>query len=543
MMDTDPPQVAPSTPAPDVPGPARRWAWAWGPAATFGSGALFGVVWIAPSLAAAAWPALAVLVGLIDRCSARSAFFRAWCFGSITHLIAFYWIAEVVDRFSTLPYWLAVVTLVVYCAFGGLQFAFFGMLTVICRPPRGTGVLHFPVIWVALEMIWFKLFPWSLAHTQVNWTGLVQIAEWTGVHGVSFLIMWGAALMVRAFDGIRRGGGVRRNGTTHAPLPRQVAAYVMVLAACLAFGYWRIARVEAYLANRPETRVALVQPGEQDERRFSACLHQTLSIEEPVDLVCWPESAVGAQSLAATRLRHGPYLSVIDRQWSKRSPTRPWHLLCGGHGVEKSAAGDSIYYVSAFAADAKGTLLGHYHKRRLVPFGEYIPGQDRWPALGKLIPQMVRLHPGTSPEPIEIPGRARVGVLICYEDVFADLARDAVRGGADVLVNLTHDVWFGRTAALGQHERLARLRAVETRRYLLRCTTTGATVVVDPVGRVVAQVPLYQPDTLVATIHTSDIRTFHTAWGNVFGWACTGLTALLLLRAIHIVWKVPTAPP
>lgn len=126
---------------------------------------------------------------------------------------------------------------------------------------------------------------------------------------------------------------------------------------------------------------------------------------------------------------------------------------------------------------------------------------------------------------------------MCYEDLLASSARELAVAGADLLVNLTNDDWFGESLAVPQHQQLAQLRTVETRRYLLRSTTTGSTAVISPLGEVVVQAPLYQPNVLIVDVHTVDIETLYTRYGDVFGWAClffaAGSVALGWLRGRH----------
>jgi len=128
------------------------------------------------------------------------------------------------------------------------------------------------------------------------------------------------------------------------------------------------------------------------------------------------------------------------------------------------------------------------------------------------------------------PGVARIGVLICYEDIVAGMARASVRRGADLLVNLTNDFWFGQSPALRQHLQLAAFRAVENKRYLLRSTTTGATAVITPTGRIIEQAPFGAPHVLLATVHTVELTTFYTRWGNVFAWACCAAVVIISVR-------------
>jgi apolipoprotein N-acyltransferase len=121
---------------------------------------------------------------------------------------------------------------------------------------------------------------------------------------------------------------------------------------------------------------------------------------------------------------------------------------------------------------------------------------------------------------------------MCYEDLLAPRARELATAGADFLVNLTNDDWFGDALAIPQHQQLARLRTVETRRYLVRATTTGSTAVISPIGTVVAQAPLYEPAVLLVDLRTVDLQAFYARHGDLFGWGCVLFVLARLLHAL-----------
>lgn len=184
-----------------------------------------------------------------------------------------------------------------------------------------------------------------------------------------------------------------------------------------------------------------------------------------------------------------------------------------------------------------GRILGHYEKQQLLAFGEYMPLQRFLPFLRTISPAIGNLTPGAGGI-VTLPNGVGIGPLICYEDILPALGRQAVRQGAQVLVNLTNDVWFGPTHAPYQHRALATFRAVENRVSLVRVTNTGLTSIIDALGRERAILPLFRAETLVQTIQLLRLPTVYTRFGDWFAQLCCVLALLLSLWS----WR-RQAPP
>jgi apolipoprotein N-acyltransferase len=182
------------------------------------------------------------------------------------------------------------------------------------------------------------------------------------------------------------------------------------------------------------------------------------------------------------------------------------------------------YYNSAAVVAPEGTRVGRYDKIHLVPFGEYIPFQNLLAFAHKLTGRVSAFTRGDERKVFRLPthdGQAhRYGVFICYESVFADEVREFPELGAEVLVNISDDGWYGDTSAPWQHLNMLRMRAIENRRWILRDTNNGVTAVIDPYGRVRQSIPRHQVDALPAAYGFRDDVTFYSAHGDVFGWAC-----------------------
>jgi apolipoprotein N-acyltransferase len=192
-------------------------------------------------------------------------------------------------------------------------------------------------------------------------------------------------------------------------------------------------------------------------------------------------------------------------------------------------------FVGAKLLSPAGELAYRYHKIRLVPFGEYVPMQPLLTLGGrvaaKLVQQVADFTPGQSLSLAPVDGHL-AGAFICYEAIFPELVRGFADGGADLLVNITNDAWYGRTSAPHQHLAMAAFRAVENGKYLVRAANTGVTAVIDPRGRIVDQTPLFERTVLVRDVPWVPGRTFYARHGDVFAWTCLGLAAALAATAL-----------
>ena len=462
--------------------------------------------------------------------------------GWIQHGVALSWLWEIPVRGYPLLGWAALVSyLALYPAvwLACVGTAFERARTWGGRTLAGLGAAS---VWVALEMLQARLlggFPWNLlGASQVEMIPLVQLASLTGVYGLSFLLVWFAA-------GLRAAAAaVWREPTRRYGWMRELA--VPGLAVLLVFA-WGWQRVRAYTEGERRLRITVVQPSipqtwiwdpQENENRFRTLVGLTRqALQEPTDLLLWPEAAV------PMFLRYDPVTQATVTELARQH--RIWMITGSDDAEPRGLAGETEeadYFNAAFLIGPDGRLRSVYRKMHLVMFGEYIPWVDVLPFVRWFTPITGQYTPGQNPVVFEIePGAAgaasvsdgapvRAAPLICFEDVFPHLARRFLEGGPDLWVNLTNDGWFGRSAAQWQHAANAALRAVETGRPLVRCTNNGLSVWVDPLGRfrqilrdergsvygaawAVWEVPL--PDRTVLAE-----GTFYARHGDLWGWSC-----------------------
>lgn len=321
-----------------------------------------------------------------------------------------------------------------------------------------------------LEALGLRLFPWYFGHTQLAFGPFVQVAEVGGVLLVSLLLL----------------------GAAEAVLARRLW---MLVAVALALGYG-LTRPGFPAGTVP---VVLVQGNTGN--REDVGQYVSLSRKFAGTLVIWPESALHAPIFDGFRHRsEEPRLAAV---------TGP--CLFGAYSWDDA----HHLYNTAFAVLAEGTLLQPYHKRVLLPFAEH----------AFLAP--VNLAPGSVATVFPLTG-LHVGPLICYEDTLPGTVRQSVAAGADVLVNLANDSWFGPLGAR-QHHAVASFRAIECRRYLVRVTNSGLTGVVDPRGVTVASLPLGVSGVLEARVAPLGGVTTYVRWGD---WPLRALAVLALLVAL-----------
>ena len=450
-----------------------------------------------------AWVALIPLIYAIDEKTPRQAFFDGWASGTLAYCGLLFWLV-VTFHAASLSIFLGLLCLVALSAYLGVfwgAWCWFRTLINASIPPGVLRPLMASASWVALEYIrttLFSGFPWTLlADSQVYHLPLIQIASVTGVYGVSFLIVWGNLALARAFRGYFR-----------ALIP-----FGLTLILVLSTGYVKLRQRPS--GDQKPLKVALLQGNIDQYKKWNEAYvaeikqtFQTLSeraAEQHVDLMIWPETSVPGY------LTQDPALRVWLAGVILKS--RAWHVLGA------PAESDKKIFNAAFSISPLGLVQGMYAKKHLVPFGETVPFQS-W--LGVWIPVLNALggfDSGALSPVLPVAG-IPVGINICYEAIFPNLVRRSVEWGGQVIINITNDGWYMKTAAPYQHLAPNIFRAVENHRWLARSDNTGVSALIAPTGDIVAQTPIYLTRVLTGTVYSRTDLTFYTRFGDVFAWAC-----------------------
>ena len=344
-----------------------------------------------------------------------------------------------------------------------------------------------PLLWTGWEVArsyWLTGFPWNLLGvSQYRNIVLIQIAQWTGVPGVSALVM--LANTGLAFTLLRYLPPREKKYRPHIEL----FMALMVIAVCFRFGSMLVKR-QAWLEEGPEVSIAAVQPAIPQVKKWSDeavnQVHQALreltleavhSSEGLPDLVIWPETAT---PYCVTE--QGESRELVLQLSREGSP-----LLVGSMDMI-SLGGRTLCYNGSFLVTSNGVFAGTYYKQHLVPFGEYVPLSVWIPSLANLAPMGWNCEPGRSATvfTLEKPGLS-FSSLICFEDIMAGLSREFVRAGARLLVNQTNDAWFDRSAGPAQHLSHCVFRCVENRVPAIRVANSGISCLILPSGAVVDQ--------------------------------------------------------
>ncbi len=486
---------------------------------SFAAGAA-GVAAFAPfSLSPLAVPALAVLFYLWSRAQPREAFRRGWLFGLGFLGFGVFWLHISIDQFGNVGWLLAVAITLAFILAMALYYGLAGWVAQamgVSRPVLRL-VFLYPAVWVLAEWLrgWVLTgFPWlALGYSQIGFP-LQGLAPLLGVYGVSWGVALSSGLLVLMFETGRR--------------VRYGAAAGLVLlwgtAGALVFPDWTSP------AGEP-LRVSLVQgniPQElkwmPEQRAATLDLYRTLTRDHwDSDLIIWPETAVPAVAAAVEK----DFLDPLAREARSHNSA----ILLG---IPVYTPEDGRYYNAMLSL---GPGRDSYLKRHLVPFGEFLPLKD-WlqPLLDWLTIPMSDFSAGAAAKPLVRLDGYQAGISICYEDAFGEEVIEALPEAA-FLVNASNDAWFGDSLAPHQHLEIARMRAVEAGRYMLRSTNTGISAIIDPKGRVSGRSAAFTEEVLTGEILPLEGMTPYAYLGN---YAIVVLISLSILTAV--LWRRRVGP-
>ena len=504
-------------------GGVERVGWAWPWLGALATGLLLAASFPPLSAAEAAWLALVPLLLAVRSADPRSAFWLGMTAGATFWLVGIYWLTYV-----TVLGWLI---LCLYCA---LYLGLFAQLAArwLRRYPGdrwlpNLGFIGFiAAAWVGLEWLRASLFtgfPWNtLGTSQYLVVPVRQLAEWTGVYGVSaVLAAFSAAVAATALR--YRSGRARWTRTAHPELAVGFLAMALTVAAGI-----RAVRSETFSST--PIHVGLIQPSipqftkwvpETKPLIYRRLLELTEAAQaaEPLDLVVWPETALPDD------VRYSPESMQLTQYLARdRTP-----ILVGSMDFARNEDDHIRYYNSAFLFDAAGEIAAAYDKQHLLVFGEYIPWVGRLPFLRALTPNMESFSPGKGTRVFELENPdVRFSPLICFEDTVAVLSRRAVIEGARMLAILTNDAWFRESSASRQHLAHCVFRCVENRVPAVRAANNGMTCAIDRLGTVHTQLTdddgrTFGPGRISAWVlpPPQDMPlTVYTRYGDWFAYTC-----------------------
>ncbi|HNX90288.1 MAG TPA: apolipoprotein N-acyltransferase [Candidatus Omnitrophota bacterium] len=473
-----------------------------------------------------AWIAFIPFFFFIRRTDLRGAFFCAYLAGIVFFGTLLYWLVNVS--------FLGTVLLILYLA---VYFGIFGVVAFLVSK-YSVEILFLPFAWVAVEYLRghvFSGFPWGfIGYSQYKNTQLIQIADVTGVYGISFLIV---LVNVTIFFLLTNKNKKRISGV--------VITVFFVMVAIMYGGNkikslqdWRECKISVAQANIPQSLKWDAKYADTIIREYIA-LTESAASDKP-DIMIWPETAY-------------PYLvdGEGDAEEIRNTAARFKIPILSGVVYQQK----DHFYNAAIMFTPDGKSETKYFKMHLVPFGEYIPFAEHLAFVQNYIDKPIgdfkggrefTLFPVRSFSTATAPNGAitrvsnffKVGALICFEDVFPEISRDFAVKGADILVNITNDGWFGRTAASEQHLQSSVFRAVENRVPVVRAANTGVSCFIDVTGEIRSRVA--DGDNTFVKGHMTDIvrvvpgRSAYTQRGDIFAYFCMLVTGIVLIASIFV---------
>jgi len=489
-----------------------------------------------------AWIALIPLHLTLDHIPKRRAFWLGWLSGTIGFTGIMVWVVTAMTTYGKVPLPISYGILLLLTAYLGAYVGVYALSVIWLREliPR-YGIFFAPCVWVGLELLRtyaFSGLPWCLlGYSQYRQIELIQIADHLGVYGVSFLIVLVNVTLAELSSWLMP----FFRGFRPAKLPWELVT-MTVLLTFLSWEYGQWISSGAPLADLPRSTITIgvVQPNidqavkwdvafrDQTMERFDRL---TARLGTDADLVVWPEAAT-------------PFLLEREKDyqlqliaWADRAKAP---ILLGSPALRFYPDRRPYLLNSAYLLSPDGILQGRYDKHHLVPFGEYIPLKSSLLFfLDKLVEGIGDFEAGPGSTVLSLTPKAtlegsaprplKFGVAICYEVIFPDLVSRFAANGAEFLVTITNDGWFGPSSAPAQHFAMVVFRSVENHLAFARSANTGISGFVDPFGRIIQATPLFTEASLQSTVTAWQPRTFYSQNGDVFAYGCVIICALLWL--------------
>jgi apolipoprotein N-acyltransferase len=482
---------------------------------------------------------LALLFHVLKTNGKNFPFFKGFLAGLSFNFMALFWVSVAMIYFGDMSIYESIAILIVMVIYLAIYTGLFTFLVAIMSR-KFPFTIAAPFLAVSIELLRNYItigFPWlnigySLAGiSQLD--KLTQICDMTGIYGLTWLCVLFAACAIESVSSDAKGKRYGRIGAL-------ISALILILGTI--YGSYRIDRIRPFLSNalleaQPTfpNKISILQgniPQDQKERpnrlkdnleKYFKMTDQTASFEP--SLIIWPEASY-------------PYIihSYENELSTFNSRGFKSRFLIGSIFVDRES-GKRKSYNSAFFVAPGGEILGRYDKMFLVPFSEQVVFEDYIPFIRKLVPPIAGDFGSGKEYKIFDLGDKKFSVLICFESIYPAVSRNFVKDGADFLVNITNDAWFGNTSGPYQHFEIARIRAIENRVYLLRSANTGISAIIDPVGNVSQKSALFEDATINSTIYFRKIGSLYTKIGDLFAYICTATTLLFLI--ISLIRKKP----
>lgn len=497
-----------------------------------------------------AWFAfIPLLVFLYDK-NKKEAFKAGFFFGIVYFFGTTYWIYHSINKYGSIPFVPSILIVLLLCLYLSLYPALFSFLySSYIRKTDLPVMLVAPVFWTVLEFVRSYAitgFPWSsLGYSQYKFLSFIQIADITGVYGISFLLVAINGAFADAFLLKKR----RLQRPLYSLVPTISGFVILFIALLLIFSYG------LYKLNQKRDgfniRAAIIQGNIEQDKKWDPAYqnavintYRELSLSASHDnphIIVWPETSVPfyfgrdrefTENLVSFQKQLNSYLlfgSVLAKDQKTNSVESQGSMV---KRTAHDAQRQTLYTNSAVLLDKNGNVSYIYDKIHLVPFGEYVPLRRLLFFVDKLVVGVGDYIAGDSYIKAVTPFGS-FGTLICYEIIFPGLVRKFYVRGGDFIVTITNDAWFGNTHGPYQHFSMAVFRAIENRKPVIRAANTGISGFIDSSGRIVGTTKLFDRTFLVKDIKTDRTLTPYTKYGDIFSYLCIVCSVLLLIKKVN----------
>jgi len=515
-------------------------------------------------------PLLVALLRLPEKAEGRSrrwllgwSLLAGWLCGAIWFGLNCYWVYNTMHVYGGMSAPLAALSLLMFSLYLGFWFGVFALtLAMIRRATLGKrnawlAFAAIPFLWTAMDFAIARIpgFPWDqLGYSQVDNGLITKLAPWTGVYGITFVVAavnaWLVVLVSRRKD-FGFGGSLFTlfiifylnfgNGGTERPIPTALAMLVQPNLNVASDDVWVGPEWDRQMAQFQQLGSETCKADYMVGMPEVESLHIAAPCTGPppaASLIVWPESPAPFRDLDP---KFQAAMAAIAQ--NDRAP-----LIVGNIGMEEDPVSQQTHIFNSASVIAQdGHMAGRYDKMHLVPFGEYVPHRELLFFVRQIAQSLTDMSAGTERKVFRIggpQGAHRYGVFICYESVFGDEVRQFAQLGAEVFVNISDDGWYGDSSAPWQHLNMARMRAIENRRWILRDTNNGVTASIDPYGTVRQSIPRHRVDALPAQFGYNSEITFYTAHGDWLPALCGILSmALLVWSGRRILGQIASESP
>jgi len=480
---------------------------------------VFGQVRL-PNLGFLAWVALVPLFFAIRNAAPRRAFGLTFLASIVWYFVSLGWLYTALTTYGHLDSLVSIGVLTLMMVILATYISLAPMMAAWVEKRLGIGRFWtIPLFWVALEFSRNYLpcngFPWgNITNSQYAYLPIIQVVDVAGVYGLTYvMVVVNCAVTLLCCRAVWNS--------------KKIVFACALFIATLVYGYTRLHFIDKEQSSWPSIRVAALQGnipqddkgvlGEEVLQLIPYRKYTEMLKTSGVNLIIWPESAY-PWVLLDNKKDVPPALLGLDGAES---------YLLTGVLTEQTGVRERTLYNSMMLLDSGGNIIGRYYKSHLVPFGEHVPYKKLLFFAKKLVAPVGNFAVGKDLTPLYTDDY-QIGGLVCYEDIFPEIARTLTRNGANFLAVITNDAWYGRSSAAFQHLAISVFRAVENRRWMIKAANSGLSAMIDAKGQIISKTDIFEEGMIVANMKLGVGNSLYTKYGDWFAWMCVAICACIV---------------